>query len=330
MTESDPRPRSVTVVVEWDNVRLSELGRARRMLAELDRQAEALARAGHREWQGRPVRVDIVLVFDSQRFDEATVRQAVADSSAPGTSLPMRLLPSPGASYYEQKNAGAAAATGDVVVFLDSDVVPEDGWLESILRPFALPWVQCAAGNSYVETGSVYEKAFALTWFFPLRDHDGRRGLVAKFYANNVAFRRDFFLARRFPDEGGLARGACQRLAESIRAEGRKIAYDGSARVSHPPPNGFRHYVERGVAQGRDNLLGGWHASRSPLASLRRWATAMSKATSRIWRGRKAVDLGALELPGALLVSWGYCTLMLVGEAGAMIAPQFMRRRFQL
>jgi hypothetical protein len=330
MTESDPRPRSVTVVVEWDNVRLSELGRARRMLAELDRQAEALARAGHREWQGRPVRVDIVLVFDSQRFNEAMVRQAVADSSAPGTSLPMRLLPSPGASYYEQKNAGAAAATGDVVVFLGSEVVPENRWLESIPRPFALHWVQCAAGNSYVATGSVYEKAFALTWFFPLRDHDGRRGLVAQSYANNVAFSRDFFLARRFPDEGGLARGACQRLAESIRAEGRKIAYDGSAWVSHPPPNGFRHYVERGVAQGRDNLLGGWHASRSPFAPLRRWATAMGKATSRIWRGRKAVDLGALKLPGALLVSCRYCTLMLVGEAGAMVAPRFMRRRFQL
>ena len=207
MSESDPRPRSVTVVVEWDNVRLSELGRARRMLAELDRQAEALARAGHREWQGRPVRVDIVLVFDSHRFDEATVRQAVADSSTPGTSLPMRLLPSHGASYYEQKNAGAAAATGEVVVFLDSDVVPEDGWLESILRPFALPWVQCAAGNSYVETGSVYEKAFALTWFFPLRDHDGRRGLVAHFYANNVAFRRDFFSPAGFRTKAA-SRGA--------------------------------------------------------------------------------------------------------------------------
>jgi hypothetical protein len=33
---------------------------------------------------------------------------------------------------------------------------------------------------------------------------------------------------------------------------------------------------------------------------------------------------------GALFVSWGYCTLMLLGEAGAMIAPRFMRRRFQL
>ena len=149
----------------------------------------------------------------------------------------MRLLPAPGASYYQQKNTGAAAATGDVVVFLDSDVVPEEGWLESILRPFALPWVRCAAGNSYVDTGSVYGKAFALTWFFPLRDHDGRRGLVAHFYANNVAFRRDFFLARGFADDGGLARGACRRLAESIRAEGHKIAYDGAARVSHPPPN---------------------------------------------------------------------------------------------
>ena len=35
----------VTVVIEWDNVRLSELDRARRMLGALARQAEALHEA---------------------------------------------------------------------------------------------------------------------------------------------------------------------------------------------------------------------------------------------------------------------------------------------
>jgi hypothetical protein len=330
MNAADPRPRSVTVVVEWDNIRLSELDRTRRMLAMLDRQAVRLAGAGHSEWQGWPVRVDAVLVFDSARFDEAAVSGAVRESTAPDSTLPMRLLPVPGAAYYQQKNAGAAAAAGDVVVFLDSDVVPEEGWLEAIVRPFALPWVRVVAGNSYVETGTVYEKAFALTWFFQLRDHEGRRGLAPFFFANNVAFRRDFFLARGFGEDAGFTRGACRRLADSIRKEGYKIAYEGSARVSHPPPNGLRHYVERGIAQGRDNVLGGYRDDRSVAGVLGRWASTMGRMTSRIWRDRKAVDLGWLGLPGALAVSWGFYTLMHVGEAAALLAPQFMARRFQL
>lgn len=324
------RPRSATVVAEWENVRLAELDRARRMLAELARQVAALGSGLADGGTGGPVCVDVVIVYDSELFSDEAVRRSVEESLPEGASLPLRLLAAPGASYYEQKNRGAEVATGEVVVFLDSDVVPEEGWLQALLTPFSLAWVNAAAGNSYVEPVSLYAKAFALTWFFPLRDHEGRRGLVKHFYANNVAFRRGFFLARRFQEAEGETRGACARLAQSIWAEGGKIAYEGAARVSHPTPNGLRHYVERGIAQGRDNVVGGRRASRSVADVLRRYAKTLQSTTSRVIANRKAVDLSPAGVPLVVAVSWGFYTLAFVGEVASMVAPRFMSRRFQL
>src|SRR5688500_10747400 len=41
------------------------------------------------------------------------------------------------AHYYRLKDAGAEVAKGDILVFVDSDVVPCPGWLESIQHTFA-------------------------------------------------------------------------------------------------------------------------------------------------------------------------------------------------
>jgi hypothetical protein len=43
----------------------------------------------------------------------------------------------PGLSY--ARNAGFAAATGDILIAIDDDVVVSDGWLERLVAPFARP-----------------------------------------------------------------------------------------------------------------------------------------------------------------------------------------------
>ena len=56
--------------------------------------------------------------------------------------------------------------------FLDSDVVPEPGWLDRLLDALAGPGVEVVAGGTYVEPVGLVGKTFALTWFFPLRGDD--------------------------------------------------------------------------------------------------------------------------------------------------------------
>ena len=53
--------------------------------------------------------------------------------------------PRPGLSY--ARNAGFAAATGDILVAIDDDVTVPDGWLDRLVAPFARPEVMAVTGH---------------------------------------------------------------------------------------------------------------------------------------------------------------------------------------
>jgi glycosyltransferase involved in cell wall biosynthesis len=49
----------------------------------------------------------------------------------------LQVIVSEGAGYHAQKHLGAQQATGDILLFLDSDVIPDSGWLAFLLSTFA-------------------------------------------------------------------------------------------------------------------------------------------------------------------------------------------------
>jgi GT2 family glycosyltransferase len=53
--------------------------------------------------------------------------------------------PRPGLSY--ARNAGFAAATGDILIAVDDDVTVPEGWLERLIAPFARPEVMAVTGH---------------------------------------------------------------------------------------------------------------------------------------------------------------------------------------
>ena len=53
--------------------------------------------------------------------------------------------PRPGLSY--ARNAGFAAATGDILIAIDDDVTVPEGWLERLVAPFARPEVMAVTGH---------------------------------------------------------------------------------------------------------------------------------------------------------------------------------------
>ena len=46
----------------------------------------------------------------------------------------------------QARNAGIRCSTGELVVFLDADCTPQDGWLNELLKPFVEATVGCVAG----------------------------------------------------------------------------------------------------------------------------------------------------------------------------------------
>jgi hypothetical protein len=298
----------VSVIVEWENSALAGVERAHTALKRL---AEEVS-GSHR-------RVEVLICHDED---------TPPDVPLTGGGLPdgWRTVRVPDARYYELKNHGAAAAAGAIVVFLDSDAIPEPGWLEGILSPFADPAVHVVAGHAYIQPDSLYSKAFALWWFFPLRARPQPPAPVAHFFANNVAFRRATFLAHPFSPVEGTSRGACVELAKSLRAAGCTIWQTSAAQIAHPAPRGWRHFALRALAQGRDRLARerGWRATL--LGSLARLARSVAVGCVRTLRDRRAVGLPLAGVPAAIALCCAYYGLYFAGDVAAWLGVSAIRR----
>src|SRR5437773_12002153 len=83
-----------------------------------------------------------VVVADNGSTDGT--REVLARLAAEGR-LRVVLEPVPGAT--RARNAGARAARGEVIAFVDDDALPADGWLAALLAPFANPRIAAAGAR---------------------------------------------------------------------------------------------------------------------------------------------------------------------------------------
>ncbi|MCS6813059.1 MAG: glycosyltransferase [Cyanobacteria bacterium] len=74
-------------------------------------------------------RIEIILVGSSVQVEEW--QAAYAD---PAPFLAVKAVAADGALYYALKNQGATVATGDIIVFTDSDVYPQPRWVSAIVE----------------------------------------------------------------------------------------------------------------------------------------------------------------------------------------------------
>jgi hypothetical protein len=310
---------SFTAVIERENARLSDRQRAEAMLTTLVRQIHEL----RNELVGLP---EIIIVHDSDAVDPSVLRRFYEEAFGPSCDIRLRLQPTKGADYYVQKNRGAQLAERELVLFVDSDVIPEEGWLRALLSSFQHPGINIVGGSTYITQNTLYSKAFALFWFFPLRS--ASQGLVRStgFFANNVAFRRDVFLRYGFPDLP-LVRGQCLALANSLVRDGQQIFIQTDAKVAHPPPNGLRHFVCRALCQGHDH----WHRMGGGLSdSVARYRSALKSALRRIRAHRREVNVGLFGAVAAMGIAALYYSIYFTGEVITHFRPTLIRDRYSV
>ena len=284
-TEINVAMYRLSVVIEWENILLAEQVRCRRMLAQLAAQCREVLADGADERVRIAGPIEVLILFDPHDAQESEIaevgRECLGD---PNDAIQWRTAAAPGLSYYTMKNAGVKLAGGDIVVQLDSDVIPDAGWLANLVAPFADPAVQVVGGNTYIGPTSLYAKTVALTWVFPLRAEHGRLEPTRHFHANNVAFRRTLALAYPYQEFPGRSRGACAALALQLIAAGIQPYLNSAAQVDHPAPNGLGRYLIRALMQGRDQMLG-FHTDPS---------------TARSGPGAVRLDQAELEIFGAV------------------------------
>jgi GT2 family glycosyltransferase len=110
----------------------------------------------------------------------------------------------PGLSY--ARNTGIRAATGEIIVATDDDVVAPEGWIETLLEPFVRPEVACVTGNVLpleleTEAQCLFEEYGGLGKGFVQREFDrawfnGFRSAVPTWVIGataNAAFRASIF-----------------------------------------------------------------------------------------------------------------------------------------
>jgi hypothetical protein len=301
---------SFAVVVEMENaatVRWSDVGRTLRVLAQ---QLLELSPSGER--------AEVILAFPGSQQDAphliaAAMREvpelaAAADVAAVGV---------PGGRYYELKNAGIAAAEAELIVLLDSDAVPEPGWLAALLAPFADTKTAIVNGHTYLGHYDLISRLLAMVWVFPLREHDTRAAQRRSLNANNCALRTSMFGRKPFPIDNGFKVG-CTKFMKQLDERGIELVRV-PAYAEHAPLRGWRFLVWRALVTGRDADRK-YADLRSPsrgrrfFAALRGWLKQEGRAVRRIVTHYRHVQLPWWQLPLALALGSAFFAIALVGQ----------------
>jgi GT2 family glycosyltransferase len=196
-------------------------------------------------------RVEIIVV------DNRPVNESVAGVAAEFPSVRLIEERRPGLSY--ARNAGFLAATGEILVATDDDVVAPPRWLEKLVAPFARPEVAVATGNvlplqletesqvrfeAYGGLGKGFDRLEAdAAWFARFRSAVPTWTLGA---TANAAFRvsalRDPAVGLMEPSLGaGMPTGCSEDtyLFYRVLKSGRTIVYEPSAFVWHRHRDGM-------------------------------------------------------------------------------------------
>ena len=179
----------------------------------------------------------------------------VDDGSKDGTAEAVRKYP--GAKYVRQENAGPAcarntgwrASSGDIVIFTDSDCVPEKGWVRQLVSGFMDDSIGAVTGSYGIANADhllprlIHEEI--------KHRHTGYRDFVKFFGSYNVAIRR-----KALEETGGFdesyrrASGEDNDLSYRVLKAGYKIAFSAGALVAHHHTQSLKKYLKEQYTHG--------------------------------------------------------------------------------
>src|SRR5437899_2082026 len=229
-----------------------------------------------------------VVVVDNGSTDGT--REALARLEADGRVRVVR-EPTPGAT--RARNAGARAARGDVVAFVDDDALPSNGWLAALLAAFENPRVAAAGGRVRLRFAGALPAWWDATLATYLAAYDlgpepadlGARPWYDSPRGLNLAVRRAALLAvggfklRLGPRAGRPSVGEESDLCFRLLARGHEIRYVPSAVVEHlvdPARLHPRWFFQRafwtGWSEARNGLA---HRRLRKVGGLLRWPSRL-------------------------------------------------------
>jgi mycofactocin glycosyltransferase len=182
-----------------------------------------------------------VLVVDDGSTDDTGAAAAAAGACV----LAIPRQPS-GGNPAAARNRGAAAATGDLLVFLDADCFPGDGWLRTLLAGHDAGEV--VVGGAFDAAPGLPASArcdYYTGWYHV---HSRRpAGVVPNHPPGNLSVRRELFLSTVGFTEAQPVAYAHEELAwqAELRRAGHRIAFAPAAVVYHRNRPGVANLLRR-------------------------------------------------------------------------------------
>ncbi|UVK37826.1 glycosyltransferase [Mesorhizobium sp. AR10] len=305
---------SYSIVVEMENAGTIDWHEVGVGIAALAREIKAATDLGY------AAKPQVIFVHPGE-VGETPLLQGEITARVPelGMAATVVFAALPDGRYYELKNRGIAEATGDIVIFNDSDTVAEPGWLPALLQPFRDARTVAVNGHTYLGHDDFASRTFALLWIFPLRDQDRRFAAKRAMNANNCALRRSWLASHPFPQNNGF-KVSCTLLNQQLRAEGHDMVRV-EALASHYPPRGLRFFVWRALVTGRD--ADRKYAALTSISRPARMAKALRRLASESWRVSLRIAVHApgtgmpvWQVPLAMAAGLAFNSLVFVGQFG--------------
>jgi glycosyltransferase involved in cell wall biosynthesis len=236
-------------------------------------------------------------------------------------------------NYFAAKNAGAAAAGGQIIALLDGDCEPAPDWLETLVARFE-PGVAVVAGCTRYAGDSITARTFSIPDFAYILGEEG--DAASGFNINNLAFRREVLLAHPF-DARIRRNGGCYFLFHQLRAAGERVVYEPRAAVAHGLDIEGLGFVRKHFDRGYDGVtvyrlddaavLRGTRFFRrlGPLALPAIFARRIAVDWLRMLRHRRQIGIKPLALPYYAAIALTTRLIELAGGLKAAVTPRSAR-----
>ena len=317
------RPSSLSVIVEWENTINVAESRPRKMLRELARQVKQEIHEYHTP-------IQLLLMYNPCDGDKQSILSILNDEwGSLLDDVNYELVEANRASYYELKNVGANHASGEIIVFVDSDVLPESCWLHNMVSSFADPAIGVCQGATYVQPESLFNKAIALAWVFPFKKRSGALTDENGTFANNIAYRKSVFLDNKYPNEITW-RGQCSTQRAALKEKKIGVFWNNAARTIHPFPENLKHTIARSFYIGHDHVTRGAQSTvnkNSLKDSYWRWHTFLKRARRRKEQFSDDLQLTFIEEQYCSLIALGFWSCVLFSEIMTLKFSNYWRSR---
>lgn len=318
----------ITFVLEWENAILSELERTSELLTQIHLQSNTQKQA----------QFELLILHNSEQVSEEFIsdflRNVLNEKNLPEMEE-TRVLDVKDAHYFQLKNEGVRHAKGETVIILDSDIIPQAGWLEALLNAHQKYPEAIIAGATHIDYSDFIGKCFALAWFFPAPSDRSDMESANLIFSNNFICKKQLLIDNPYPKMAeGVTRGADTLLWKDLERKGVKLFICHQAKASHPAPNGWEHFFNRALAEGRDDYLRlferDFQVGNPEFRFFKIYLLRSKNTIVRIWKNRAKVNLSLWQVPFATITMLTYYLFYLIGGIITKATPRYAKVSWQI